>query len=239
MAPRDWRNPADYADLAALDLASLAWEFLRRNPQYRLDYAGRALGRAEALRRWGLRFALAPDREAQGAPLFWRAEIAPAHVLLLTVSPLGGLTAADLALRAAAAREAEDGLHLRFRDGVQVIVPAGTPSDAPLAGTAALDPGLGVRLTGLGALERGLADRGPGPDPLSPQGRARAVQMLRALDARAAGASYRDVAERVLGRAVEGGGWRTAPARDVAIRLCRAARRLMGGGYLGLLLRRR
>jgi hypothetical protein len=236
---RDWRDAEDYADLASLDLASLAWEFLRRNPQYRRAHAAWTAGLAGEPAGWGLRFPAPPDQEAPEAPVFWRAEIAPAHVIILAPSGLGGLTRAELLGLSRAHRAALDGLHLRFAGGLQAVAPADAPEQAPLAATAALDPDLAVRLTGLGALERLLADRRPGPDPLSPQGRRRALQMLRALDARLAGASYREVAQQVLGAAVEAAAWRTASARDVAIRLCRSARRLMGGGYRGLLLRRR
>ena len=106
---------------------------------------------------------------------------------------------------------------------------------APGSGVA----GLGARLSALAALERLIEDRGPTADPLSRLGRRRAVQMVRALDARTAGAAYRDVAREVLGRTGEGGPWGTSAARDVAIRLCRAAGRLMAGGYRRLLGRRR
>lgn len=239
MATRDWRRAEDYADLESLDLASLAWEFLRRNPQYRLQHAGWAAGARGPPAGWGLRFPVDPDLDARAAPLFWRAEAAPAHVLPLVESLLGGATRADLVRLSVARREARDGLHLRFANGLQALVPAELSPDTPLAAGAALDAALAARLTGLGALERLLARRPPAPDPLSSPGRRRMVWMARALDARAQGAPYRQVAERILGREVEAAAWRTASARDVAIRLCRAARRLMGGGYRGLLLRRR
>jgi hypothetical protein len=63
--------------------------------------------------------------------------------------------------------------------------------------------------------------------------------MLRALDGRATAASYREIARDVLGAMVDPSSWRTSSARDVAIRLCRAGRRLAEGGYLMLLRRRR
>jgi hypothetical protein len=236
MAARDWRNPADYADLAGLDLAGLAWEFLRRNPDYRRGHASGLS--AEAAAAWGLRFPLDPEASGARAPLFWRAEAAPAHVLLLVASDGGGATGAQLRAMALAAISAEEGVHLRFAGGLQAVAPAGAAPDAPLAACLPLDAALAARVGGLAALARLLAGLSPGGDPLSPQGRARAVQMVRALDARDAGASYRQVAEGILGRA-EGAAWRTSAARDVAIRLCRAARRLMTGGYRGLLVRRR
>ena len=61
----DWRSP-DYVEaLKDLDRAGFAWEFLRRNPAYRDDYAGIAedpdeseLSPAAVGGRWGLSFRL-------------------------------------------------------------------------------------------------------------------------------------------------------------------------------------
>ena len=59
----DWRSAAAYAYLNELNPAELAWEFLRRNPDYQRDYrtvAGENGGRADfpepLILRWGLRF---------------------------------------------------------------------------------------------------------------------------------------------------------------------------------------
>jgi hypothetical protein len=39
MSKRDWKNPKDYAFVETLSVNRLAWEFLRRNPEYRADWA--------------------------------------------------------------------------------------------------------------------------------------------------------------------------------------------------------
>jgi hypothetical protein len=59
----NWRTSARYAYITELNPAELAWEFLRRNPDYQRDYPAivRAMKKggdpAEALaRHWGLRF---------------------------------------------------------------------------------------------------------------------------------------------------------------------------------------
>lgn len=56
----DWRSPSDYENLRQLDRAGLAWEFLRRDPEYQKDFARtfdatsrEAIAIAE---RWGLCF---------------------------------------------------------------------------------------------------------------------------------------------------------------------------------------
>jgi hypothetical protein len=59
----DWRSAAAYAYLNDLNPAELAWEFLRRNPDYQRDYravasdaAGLAQFPEQLILRWGLRF---------------------------------------------------------------------------------------------------------------------------------------------------------------------------------------
>jgi hypothetical protein len=62
----DWRSAAAYAYLDELNPAELAWEFLRRSPDYQRDYRAAtrdAAGQTEfpdpLIVRWGLPF---PDR---------------------------------------------------------------------------------------------------------------------------------------------------------------------------------
>ena len=59
----DWRSPAAYAYLNDLDLAGFAWEFLRRNPDYRRNFrsvVGKPKPQTQLVQRpvthWGLRF---------------------------------------------------------------------------------------------------------------------------------------------------------------------------------------
>ena len=59
----DWRSAAAYAYLDELNPAGLAWEFLRRNPDYQRDYQAAAGDSAEEVEfaeavilRCGLRF---------------------------------------------------------------------------------------------------------------------------------------------------------------------------------------
>ena len=63
MAPApNWRSPDDYAYLNELTPPELAWEFLRRNPEYVRDYRkllplmGTEAPAAIAALRWGLPF---------------------------------------------------------------------------------------------------------------------------------------------------------------------------------------
>lgn len=59
--PGNWRNESDYDYIEKLDASGLAWECLRRNPDYRAAFPNMTENEAAA---WGLRF---PGRSrAQG-----------------------------------------------------------------------------------------------------------------------------------------------------------------------------
>lgn len=76
---RDWRSQNAGDALKDLDRSGLAWEFLRRNPEYREDYR-QALQRiasgaiteeaalAEISRRWGLSFRPRSRRASKPPP---------------------------------------------------------------------------------------------------------------------------------------------------------------------------
>ena len=65
MSGRNWRDAGAYAELASLDAAGFAWEFLKRNPEFIADLRRlRKLERRRPLtrqerdefaRRWGVR----------------------------------------------------------------------------------------------------------------------------------------------------------------------------------------
>src|SRR6266852_3512285 len=61
--PQEWRSETAYAYLNDLTPAELAWEFLRRNPEYQRDYRAAADATADQaelseslIAQWGLRF---------------------------------------------------------------------------------------------------------------------------------------------------------------------------------------
>lgn len=64
----------------------------------------------------------------------------------------------------------------------------------------------------------------------------RAQRSLRALDGRASGASYRELAEQIFGeRRLEQEAWKTSSIRDVTIRLVRSGKALMERDYVRLI----
>lgn len=61
MARPDWRKPETYEKVRDLDAVDLAWEFLRRNPDYQracLDWSREltVTGQGPSVRPWGLSF---------------------------------------------------------------------------------------------------------------------------------------------------------------------------------------
>ncbi|MGJ7524870.1 transcriptional regulator domain-containing protein [Variovorax sp. GB1P17] len=50
-----WSVSAAYLYTLDLDGAALAWEYLRRNPQYRAEYGASERRRTSWFQRWGLR----------------------------------------------------------------------------------------------------------------------------------------------------------------------------------------
>jgi hypothetical protein len=137
-------------------------------------------------------------------------------------------------------------------DGRHVIIadPAGehrlwlrdpTPG-RPLAAIIPLDKDFVTRVASLLRFHRLLFGKRTGPLPrgwpITDQRRTRLEAMLRALDLRRAGATYRDIAialgreEAVRLSAVE---WKASSARSFAYRLVRDAKALMDGDYRKLL----
>lgn len=140
------------------------------------------------------------------------------------------------------AREAQDGLHLLWgkgRDAFHVLFQAPGSGAAPVA-QLALDAAAVDRIEALARFWRARTQPATPPDPrLTPGRRRRLGQMLRAVDARHDGASYRDIAETLFGASrVADEPWKTSPLRDATIRLARDGFAFADGGYRRLLRRR-
>ncbi|MFC5422892.1 transcriptional regulator domain-containing protein [Bosea eneae] len=61
VSSRDWRSESAYEELNTASLRDLAWEYLRRNPDYVRDHAEAMAARSDAAaaataQTWGLRF---------------------------------------------------------------------------------------------------------------------------------------------------------------------------------------
>lgn len=188
----------------------------------------------------GCGFPSDPALEARDARYFWRPEIAPFVVVLLAPAPVVAPHALHLANLEGEPQLTTEGIYLRIKDGPQLLLVPGAEIAGRLSVILPLDDDFPIRLAAAETLHQLLTSGRPARDPLSRQRRQRLKRMLRALDGRAVGASYRDIAEHVLGETIaNSSAWRTSPLREVAIRLGRGAVQLMRGGYMALLRKRR
>jgi len=219
-----------------LVVPQFAWEFLRRNPVYRREFAvGAARGSVAIDTRWGLRFPADPDVGSGEADVFWRPEIAPGIVVPLTPNPMpsGSIV---LKLPPGRSRAAEEGLHIRLTAGLQVLLRGLEDASGPMAVLLAYDADYGLRVRAAEALDRATKGRPPITSRLTVAQRMRLARCLVALDGRLRGDSYRTIAAALFGEAlVAQEAWRTASLRATTIRLAHAGRTLMEGGYLKLL----
>ena len=112
-------------------------------------------------------------------------------------------------------------------------------TEYPLSILSPLDDGARARHRAMGRLLDFLEGREIGADSrLTPQKRLRFKSMLRAVDGRSNGATYREIAESLFGaRRVASEPWKTSPLRDTTIRLVRDGLAMVAGGYLDLLRR--
>lgn len=248
----DWRDGQAYAGLLGAEPAGHAWEWLRRDPDYRVAAAtprrpgtGPAVLPAEPLApRWDLHAFEDPALPALAArPVWCRAGYGR---VLEADARAGGppQDRFDLARFAAVTTVVRDRAgteHLLVSDGASSLR-LDILSGSVLAGPVCL----AYRLAGLAAL-RGPLDTLGGLLRLSQSGRLarpaardrnrRLVLLLRAWDALRDGASQRELAAVLLSDEAAARRWRTeAPSlRARAQRLARSARAMASGGYRRLL----
>lgn len=200
---------------------------------------------ARAITTGGWRFPADPALTAVEQPIFWRPEADPQTVLL---------EKAPHAIRGVARfvpeswpgrvieRPDEHGRHFIVRGadgdhrvwapidlevGDPITVTIALSDDAPIQAEAALRFWRRIGQGRAGGARRALDLRTQ-----------RTRTSLRALDARQAGASYRDLAQALFGPdRVEASDWKTCSLRDTTIRLVRCGLALMKGDYRRLMRR--
>ncbi|PWR19949.1 DUF2285 domain-containing protein [Zavarzinia compransoris] len=120
-----------------------------------------------------------------------------------------------------------------------LVVGAINPTQ-PLAVLLPLDDSFHIRAEAALRFQRRLFGRPAGPLPraltLTPRHRLRLVRMVRALDGRLSGATYREIAGVLFDTPGQSATeWKTSPIRAQTIRLVKDAQTMMRGGYLRLL----
>lgn len=232
-AAADWRSDAPYRTLIGCDAALFAWEWLRRDPEYRRAACHGDLKQAA---RFGLHRFEDPDQSSTSARVWWRADTDP-HVLAAVAEPGAGAGAFDpasLGSLMSIATDADGIERLLFADGrhtLRVDIMSGTLRQGPVRLAWALS-GLEETRAPMATLRRlidldrtGCFANANHPSPAQAR---RMALLLRVHDALADGASQRALAGLLFGEHHLGARWRIdAPAYRLRVqRLVQAARRM-------------
>jgi len=261
----DWRDPRSYDHIGGLMRQSLAWEFLRRNPDYRDAWSRQDPGPAGelavegALRvlqlpelpqhvaKWGLLYLEDPNKDAAEADLVWHPAVCPSVLPANVVPPSADRSSdcvhlASLPTSATLFLGGDDEQHLligRPGHAVQLLC----PERPRISSDAIIRP----EIHGCQALEpkfaalKSLAELRRRAHPTMRVRLPRYVRMLPqilgALDGSLAGASQRDIAARIFGPSTVEQEWRTDSdyLRARVRRLIRKGQELMTSGYRRLL----
>ena len=228
-----WCPSAAYLYVLHLDGPALAWEYLRRNPDYRRDWLRRRRLR-DAAQPWGLRRLENPGLDARDAHPTWCPE--PAGVVQLHPDLAPATDAVLFDLWCIAGHK-----HL-FHDGQHLALTTGLPGRWR---RFALAPALEQGMPYVHAVHDGDSEPLPLADEAAPwvwsrtrPGRSEWLEAhtLQALDAMLACATLREVAEALYGPALVAADWHADSALRARVRrLAQRGTVLMRGGYHRLL----
>ena len=227
-----WYPTAAYLYALHLDDLALAWEYLRRHPDYRLDWLRRhrrPQAAQDAAHRWGLRLLEDPVLDARDAHPAWL----PGHAAVVQL-----YADADPPPDAVAfAFWHIPGHKQLLHDGKGLALIARSPGRcARFALAPGLEDGMAVAYAHRGgavAAARnqppgvGLAVAKPRPTPAA----LLELHTLQALDATLAGASLRDVSEGLFGADAVADWYSDGGLRSKVRRLVHRGDALMRGGY--------
>ncbi|MGP6010954.1 DUF2285 domain-containing protein [Pseudomonas aeruginosa] len=236
-----WYPTAAYLYVLHLDDLALAWEYLRRNPEYRRDWRDRQR-RPEAAQRWGLRLLEDPDLDARDAYPAWFPDPPELIHLYPDVDPMPDSVAFDFWRIPGSKGLVHDGrrlllttrwpgccLRLTVAPGLEqcmAYVHAVRACARPCARSCSLMSELDKLEVTADAAPHAVVRYRPSPAALLE------LHTLQALDATLAGASLRKVAAELFGAAMVADGWHAdGGLRSKVRRLVRRGRELMHGGY--------
>lgn len=193
----------------------------------------------------GCLFATAPDDFSD--PVVWRPELT-AVTVILDAAPDGFKTATPVDPRALGALLADqagiEGRHVIVADaaGEHRLWLRDPQPGRPLAAVVPLDKDFITRIASLLRFHRRLLGRAAGPLPrgwpLTAYRLARLDLMLRALDLRDEGATYREIATALGGddaARLSASDWKMSASRSFVVRLVRDGIAMMNGDYRKLL----
>jgi hypothetical protein len=233
------RPPSDgsgggWRAIVRLTTPALCWEFLRRNPAYRLDFGRIQHAGASLDPRWGLAAPADPDLTADEGKVIWREDVAPGLVVPVERASFG--KPRPLPVARSDIRQGEDGRHIRLPSGLQVLLRGDAPVGGPLMVVMAYDADFNLRVRAVDALRRADLTDAPPASRLSTAQKERLARCLFALDATLKDRTHREIARELFGpEETDGAEFAISTMRDVTARLVRRGRALMSGGYLRLL----
>jgi hypothetical protein len=232
---------AAYLYVLHLDQPALAWEYLRRNPEYRRDWHD-PQRRPVAAQRWELRMLEDPDLDARDAEPVWLADHPGLVQLHPDLDPIPDAAAFDFWRIPGRKGLMHDGRCLRLTTSTPgcratlAMAPGLDDGDAFVIATRpGAQPGFRSRaicdeLDNLAS----AAEAGPFARTFARPSATALLELhtLQALDASLAGASLREVATGLFGAAAVTHGWHAdAGLRSKVRRLVRRGRMLMLEGY--------
>ncbi|MFU3208944.1 DUF7011 domain-containing protein [Pseudomonas aeruginosa] len=228
-----WYPTAAYLYVLHLDDLALAWEYLRRHPDYQLDWRRRhrrPKAAQEAAHRWGLRLLEDPALDARDAHPAWLSGHAAVVQLYPDIDPPSDAVTFEFWRIPGHKQLLHDGKGL-------ALIARGPGRCARFALASGLEEGMAVAYayrSGAAVPVRGyvpssdLADAKPRPTPTA----LLELHTLQVLDAILAGASLREVAEGLFGADAVATGWHAdGDLRARVRRLVRRGDALMRGGY--------
>ncbi|OJX05690.1 MAG: hypothetical protein BGO75_16090 [Burkholderiales bacterium 68-20] len=223
-----WYPTAAYLYVLGLDALALAWEYLRRHPDYRLDWLRRHRRPRVAplaAHRWGLRLLEDPALDARDAQPAWL----PGHAALVQLYPDSDPPADATVFAFWDVPGHKQLLH----DGKGLALVARSPGRClRFALAPGLEDGMAVVYARRdGAATRLATDLAPMARPRPPPAALLELHTLQALDATLAGASLHQIAEGLFGEDAAADWYSDGGLRSKVRRLVRRGDALMRGGY--------
>ena len=235
-----WRVPAAYLYTLALDPVGLAWEYLRRNAQYRAAWSKRVRPDCD-VDAWGLQEWEDPRQDSRAAEPLWRK---PPCSSVWIIPASVRETSAYFELWRVRGRKTlihdGSGVQLTARRGYDVtraVLDPGLTSNEPYAYHIPAGGGFNARCRAVNEFERTYCDR-PGPRADSRPDRSAVLhsRILLASDGARSSASHRDLAIVLFGEESVREQWSPDGELRAQVRyLLKRGQVLIGGGYRSLL----